>query len=510
MNLFKRAFVSVTRNKGKNILLFLLTAGLGTIIFTAIVLNQSTYQIRDNLWRGLPPAIVIDTDYEALNEAREDGTLVWGEIPFLTANLIEPIAELPYVRTFDVFNGTTIYSRELERVLLDFPSDEQSLEGYPVVMMELNGITNPDVIDIETGMYELVSGRTFTAEEMNPTDPQHSVAMISHQLAELNGLEVGSFITLENNFYKYNLIDYEDYWGQTPDEHIIDSENYILEIIGIFDPVVIPDFGNVMQEVFANNVIFVPLTVVHSAMDFMEEGRNEDLRSQSINADWPTASEAPQRNIIFLHDAADLPAFIEAADVLLPPYHKVATFSNSVLAIERFDDSMNFFQKLSTQILWGGVGVKILALGLVILLFLRDRKHEIGIYLALGTKKTSIVKQILIEILIPTIAGIALALFLGNLIAGSIGREMLVNEIIAGQDFNLDDYGWSNAGAQFQWFMEGQMDTLIENYDVSLDGRTVTMFWGVAIVTVFISTVFPIFYLVRLNPKEILTFSQGS
>jgi len=475
-------------------------------MFTSIVLSQSINLARDSLWRRLPPVVVIDVDFDVLSESG------FAEMPQLTIDIINPIVELPYVRTYDIFNGTAIYSRELERVLLDFQSDRDldRLAGYPVMRMELNGVTNPDVIDIETGMYELVLGRTFSLEEMNPADPRSSVAMISYQLAELNNLELGSIITLENNFYKYMLMDYQHYWGHNPDEHIVDYEIYSLEVIGMFDPVVIPDFGNNLQEVYANNFIIVPLSVVHSAMDFLNEFFFEDYRLHGFDVDFLMASEAMQRNTIFLYDAADIPAFIDAAQDLLPHNYKVATFSNSVLAIERLDNSMIFFQDLALQVLLGTVGLSIVALGLTVSLFLRDRKNEIGIYLALGEKKVSIVKQILIETLLPAIGGIILSLFLGSLVANSIGREMLINELIAGQDFNLDDYGWSNAGAQFQWFMEDRIDILIENYEVTLDARAVTLFWSVSMVTVLISTIFPIIYLMRLEPKEILTFSRGS
>ena len=507
---FRRVFISVKRNSGKSILLLLIVAGLGTLMSGAIVLSQSINQTRDNLWRQLPPAVVIDRDRDAVIESMEAGIFDWEADVSLTKDVLDSIISLSYVRTFDIFNGTTIYSRELERVLLEFSidQDQESFEGYPVVMMDLRGITNPSVLDIEMGLDELVLGRAFTAAEMNPTNPHESVAMISRRLADLNGLEVGDSIILENNFYKHSLLDYQHYWGRHPDDHIIDYEIYTLEIIGLFEPVVVPDFASDMQEVFANNAVIVPLPVVHSVMDFTIGHWQQDYIDHGIAIELEEAAETPQSNIILLHDAADLPHFIDAAAELLPPYYMVGTFSNSVLAIERLDESMNFFQDLSVQALWIVTGVTILALSLVILLFLRDRKNEIGIYLALGEKKASIAKQIFFETLLPSIGGIILALFLGNLIAGFIGHEMLVNEIIAGQNFNLDDYGWSNAGAQFQWFMEGQIDTLIENYDVTLDGRAIALFWTVSMATVFVATIFPIIYLMRLNPKEILMLSQ--
>ena len=508
---YKRAIVSIKRNKIKSILLLLLVAGLGTLMSGAIVLSQSVNQARDNLWRQLPPVVVIDRDSEELIESMEAGTFDWEADVILTKEVLEPITSLSYVRAFDIFHGTTIYSRELERVLLDFPiyRDQESLADYPVIMMELMGITNPNVLDIELGLNELVLGRTFTISEMNPNNPYESVAMISEQLANLNGLELGDVITLENSFYQARLLDYAHYDLQRPDDHIIDSETYTLEIIGLFEPVVVPDFFSDMQEVFANNAIIVPLPVVHSAMDFISGHQQQDYIDHRIGIELLTSEEYPHRNIILLYDAADLPHFIEAAEGLLPPYYMVGTFSNSVIAIERFDNSLDFFQGMLTQILWWSAGLIVLALGLIILLFLRDRKSEIGIYLALGETKISIAKQMFLETLLLSVVGIMVALFLGNLIASNIGREMLVNEIIEGQDFYLGDYGWSNAGAQFQWFINDRINILIENHDVSLNGIAVALFWGISLATVFISTIFPIIYLMRLNPKEVLVLGDS-
>ena len=497
MNLFERSFNSITRNKGKNMLLLLLVAGLGTIMSGAIVLNQSINHARNSLWRQLPPVVVIDKDIEAISESENSFERI-----LLTEEILEPIVNLPYVQSFDFFDGLSVFSRELERVPINVPYD---LDGEnPVIAVDLEGITNPNIMRIETGIYDLVAGRVFTEEDMIMSDERHSVAMISRALAEFNGLEIGSIITIENNFYQHSLLEYEHLWGQNLDEYIMEQEIYTFEIIGLFEPNFIARFGDEwdyhMLEMHVNNGIYVPLQVVHSMWDFVYM----NWYVYGIENELFTASETLPRNIILLYDAADVPSFIETAEEFLPPYYKVATFSNSVIAIERLDDSLDLFQGLSEQIIWISAGATALSLGLVVLLFVRDRKGEVGIYLALGDKKANIIKQMLIELLVPSLLGITLALFSGNLVANQIGREMLINDIIARQDFDLGDYGWSEAGAQLQWFVDDGIDTLVENYDMSLGMTEIALFYGISITVVLISTTLPITYLMRLSPKEIL------
>jgi len=500
MNEFKRAIVSVLRNKVKNILFFLLIVGLGTLMASMLVLNQSINQMSDNLWRQFPPIVVVDFNIEG--DFR-------GERELLTADFLAPVVNLPYVSNFDIFNGTPIYSRELERVTIDNEWDQLSLENYPVVMIELDGITNPNVMRIETGVYDLVEGRSFTESEMTPANPQESVTMISRSFADLNGLNVGDTVVFENNFYKHYLTEYWQYGDQYPDEHIVDYELYTLEIIGIFEPIVIPDFGGVRGELdllfmekHINNGFIVPLPVVHSVMDFVAQQQHES------NSEFMFAEDAMQRNIILLHDAADLPAFIEAAENILPSYYKIGTFSNSALAVQRFDESMAPFRQFGSHGIWFVMGAMLLSLSLAVTLYLRDRKHEIGVYLALGEKKIKVIKQLIIELLLPVVSGLVVALFLGNTVAHFIGHEMLVSDLIASQDFNFDDYGRSEAGALLQWYMDDSIEITIENYDLSLEEETVVLFFAISMVMTLMAILLPISYFMRRPPNEGLTSYQ--
>ncbi|MCL1948859.1 MAG: FtsX-like permease family protein [Turicibacter sp.] len=54
-----------------------------------------------------------------------------------------------------------------------------------------------------------------------------------------------------------------------------------------------------------------------------------------------------------------------------------------------------------------------IVLGLLIVIFLRDRRTEIGIYLALGEKKWAIIKQLLMELGIVVAFSLAISIFWG-------------------------------------------------------------------------------------------------
>jgi putative ABC transport system permease protein len=45
---------------------------------------------------------------------------------------------------------------------------------------------------------------------------------------------------------------------------------------------------------------------------------------------------------------------------------------------------------------------------------------------------------------------------------------------------------------------------MLESYDISLNATTVVMFYGVGIGAILVSTVVPIIYIMRLDPKKIM------
>lgn len=505
MDAFKRALIGLKRKKGMTIALFLIVSAMSSLVAATIVFQQSIDQTRSNLWQVFPPVVTIELDAEKVFDP--EASINWNEIPFLTTELIQSVAELPYVASFDIYGTGTMFSRELDRVALDFPSewDQLSLQGFDVVQIDLIGVTNPNNMRIETELYELVDGRTFNEDEMNPIDPRHSVVMIPHQLAVLNNLEVGDTIVLENNFYQFNLIEYEANWGDFSDDAIVDYEHYTLEIIGTFNPVIIPDFGHDMQETYANNGMVVPLPVVHAMNDFIGERWHEDaVRHGGFVGDFISSAQIDQRNIIVLSDAADVPAFIDAAQEILPSYFHIGTFSNSSLAFMRFNDSIELFQDLSIAVVVVTIIAAVITMSLVILLLIRGATYEVGVYLSLGEKKSRILRQMLIELLVPSVLGIVLALFIGQVFANLIGREMLLNEIIAGQNFNIMDYAMSAAAAELQWFVTAPIESFMENYQIALDLETGVMFMGIGFVTVLASVVLPLVFLMKLSAKDIL------
>jgi putative ABC transport system permease protein len=147
----------------------------------------------------------------------------------------------------------------------------------------------------------------------------------------------------------------------------------------------------------------------------------------------------------------------------------------------------------------------LLVLGLLITLFLRERKHEMGVYLALGEKRKNIIFQILTEVVVISSIAIVISLFIGNLLADHLSQRMIRNEMIVNatpQNFDMGSLNDLNRMGFGFWMTHEEM---LEAYSVSLDAPTVFIFFGIATGMIILSTTVPTIYLTKLNLKDILT-----
>jgi len=486
-------------------ILFFVVFLLGVVTSGAIVVGQAIIQTEVNLLRQIPPVATIIQDAEAIEEYE----LLHGEFEgfeWLSAEVIEAVGYLSYVRAFNYsVIAHNFFSRELrlpreaqvysidgldESISFEFELFSRYTQGVEgIEVMRLKGVSYPAIVDIEEGVLELVHGRAFTTEEM---EGNLEVALISQAFAEVNHLQVGE------TFY----IDHIIFDEGTLEE--VANESIGLEIVGIFTPAVELDLDSelidIINHINFSSLIYVPITIAKSSTyAFLDHFKEFDVEQFNIVRERGFMYE----DIIFvLYDSLDLNSFVAAASELIPDFWRMNDLSDS---FSEMTTSMSTLQGLSSGIMIGGAMASIFALSLLIVLFLHDRREEVGIYLALGEKKSYIVLQVFVEVLTVAVVAIALSLIIGSTLAEYLSQEMIRNDLIANSsadrfirmgsfnDFNAMGYGF-----------EMTIEEMLEAYSVSLDIMTILLFFLVSITTTLLSTSVSMIYLARLNPKDIL------
>ncbi|SFL38270.1 putative ABC transport system permease protein [Gracilibacillus orientalis] len=470
MNFLKRGLLSITRRKGKSLILLAVLFILGNVIAGAISISQATANVEESIKDKLGTAATVELDYEEL-ESMDESEMMNFEIQNLDEELINQIGELPYVKYYDYNTTTYLASEEIDSYNGMEEEDGEYIEQGMGMEFQLKGVNYAPVLDIEEGKSNLVEGRVFTEEEIENGTP---VAIISKKLAEKNNIQVGDTLSLMNQIYEFS---------ESGEEEITDSRDVPLEVVGIFEPQTVnTDSENQEQADFMDmelqNTIYVANEIVSQEIKY-SVGDQAEYEDYFIPA-------------FVLNKPEDAEAFEEEVTPLLPELFIVRHATDSYESIAAPIESMS---TLSKYVLIVSIITTILIIGLVVLLFLRDRKHELGIYLSLGESRIRVIGQIVTEVLIVSIIGMTLSLFTGNLLAQTVSDSMIDNDN-------------NNQREEQMYYSEMQTDLttddVLEAYEVNLTGEFILLFYAVGIITILLSTLIPLIYIIRLNPKKIM------
>jgi len=512
MNYFKRATTSIKRRPIKSVIFLILIILLGALTAGAITVRQAITNTDANLRRRMPAIMMVEaknTFYEATGEWSNEW--LQGEVPILTPELIREIADMRYVEFFDyaidvghwAVTSADLTDWYVEGLHIPIMWGNNRIPEYGASIVP-RGVSAPDFMEARDGLISLSAGRTFTETELTERSEVIPV-MMSTALAEVNGLTVND--TFESRLAIWDTGESHESVGFLTHEEqgfeAVVDESFTMQIIGLFEAVV-PDIPDEMELAFpilnqnsrTYHRIYLPNIIAEEMFNLVVYGES--------SLGWREEGEIPQ----ILH-------FFTLAD---PMYR-----NDFARAIERLDGdwqvtdlstgfgeisaSMDNMSELADFILIGSVGATILIISLLVLLFLRDRKHEIGVYLAMGDKKDNIIKQMILELIPLALIGLTLALFVGNLISANISGEMIRQDLLANpptQESVQRGGRLEQLGYRFTFSHE----EMLASYEITLDGTTIGLFYGIGLATVLISTLVPITFAVNVDPKKLLMTEQ--
>lgn len=512
MKIFKRAKTSIMRNLGKSVILLFLVFTLGTIIAGALAVEGAVTTTEENLRRNMPAVVSIGIDEQQVI----DYYFANGEFPEitagLTAELIRTIGALPYIREFNYSMESFLMSFEIDNYLPtlgNVPPMGNQFPHFPS-FFDVAGLSGTNLIPLNEGVIELVGGGMLTEAQIATPDGSGVVpVLVSDDFARTNHLSVGSIFALSDKIPQgedSGLADSEIWLV----EHLFAYEIYEFEIVGLFDlvdkeAIESGDFETYQLHRSMLNQIYVPNWFVEQSGQSRASARQERAGEEQVDFE-PTIT-----SIFILEDPREIEDFRRTVEPMLPDFVAIDDLTNTFEAIS---SSMGTLLEIADWVLWIAIGATFLILSLLLTLFLRDRRYEMGIYLALGEKKGKVIAQILLEIIAVSVVGITIAVFAGTVISSNLSQMMLRNALTV--ENNPSHSGGGSSGMVFMvsgstsidaiGFGGGALspDEMIEAFDLSLTGQTIFIFYIIALVAVVVSTLIPIVYLIKLSPKKIL------
>ena len=354
MTPWKRAWLYVCRERKRSIRLILLCLVLTVFMQLCSWVQASMAQNAETLRKAIGASFRIEDD--------ADGTLI-------NDNLIAEIEDVGNIRRASGENLQLLYSESvlpLPGMLAGGDDEGQFMMSY------YSGHYSDMEQHFRTGELELIEGRHITPEDSWS-------AVISRALAEQNGLSVGDRFEA----------------GYSPETRAEDpslpEEPFSFTIVGIFDSTGQQTQLNQAEPSMLQNAVFIDAAAGHA-----------------IDSGDPTHSRYRYGVIFMVDDPRDLEQTVAAAQSNLDMQHfrcvvDDTEYRQSVQPLERMETTM----KLLTVVL---VGIGTIILALVLLLWIRQRTKEIGIYLSIGLSKRNILLQLLTESVVSSVIGGSIAI----------------------------------------------------------------------------------------------------
>lgn len=548
MNYIKRTILSIRRRMGKSALLFLIVFLLGNLIAGSYAIVKAMNVTKDNIKQGLGANLKIHADSILAGESYD---YRYGENG--DNHHIYPV----YLDTVEQFNkivkdDSRINNADFMYYYTDFSSREiYNNQSYgnsnkPVIdplmtNIATYGVSQPYFYDLTNNQIQITEGRTFTEDEIESgkkvillneefykADDKCKLIKYDEKLSELKGytsyscyrdnekLKVGdtvkfvrqlSDISVKENYGILTDNDYEK-------NKVVYEEEVEFEVIGFykiidetrnnsFKPYESQDASGktiLKYESTVNKGFYLPQTTLMSSID--EFQKVVDAYVEKYPKKIGGSNNLSLLSLyVSLNDPEELNDFTQNCQAEFTRYGlKNMVYRSSKDTYDLVAGPVESLSNISGIVLILSIIISVVVLALVIVLFLKDRRKEMGIYVSIGERKGNIVKQILFEIYIIGILAVTLSIGTGQILGGQITSSLLASSSAKQNAVTIEKL--KEIGTLNETTM--QMIKSEEMVEFEMNAKYIVSLYLISFLVLTGSSIVPVLYVLRIEPKKIL------
>lgn len=520
MYIIKNAFKSISRSKGRNILISIIIVIIAISSCIALSIKNSAAQIVQSYKDSFALTATIGIDREALRELAQTGgndireimsgiqspgigdikkygtsSYLKGYTYTLTSSLnssdIVPLTndENPAVIGGADQNGNTVIqpNDNPDRLGGMFARGDFSIIGYS----GLSAMTN-----FVNGTYKITSGEMFTDTDKS------AVCVISEELATENDLKIGDSITFTNP--------------------AAETETYKFVITGLYEDTTTDDSSSMNWFSNAANQVITSYTALIDIISLSQTASDKTVAAavqNNVDTD-ATVLNSQLMSTFYLKDTESVAGFTaELKTKGLNENYTVTTnsdaFDESVKPLTNLDSFATIF--LVLVLIIGGIILAVLNM-----INIRERKYEVGVLRAIGMKKGKLALQFAAELLIVTFISITIGSAAGSFASVPTASFMLKNEINSiqeddnqiAQNFGRPEGGvmaLGPAGGRAQRNIMGGMFNPFQRVDyitqinAVINLKVLLQLFLIGILLTIVSSIISIILISRYEPLKILS-----
>ena len=368
--MIKNAIAYITRKRNRTLIIFIILTIVLSCLYSCLTIMKSSDEIEKALYESSNSSISItrkDGNYFNVNEFKDIEKLKEVE------EIIMQYDGLAKLKDAKVVSGEQRINRE-----------DLSDEFKNVVSLEATNNTKRNIL-FSSGVFTIKEGKNIGENDKDSI-------IVHEEFAKQNNLKLGDEVDLE-------LLDIEK-------SGKIKSHKF--KIIGSFSGKKQETYTGLSSD-FSENMVFVDYS---TSQEILNKSENNKIANKIL-----MYSSSAESTDLALNKLKEL-KIDESKYFVQKDSNAFEESLESVSGIKHMIKIMTY------SIMLGGI----IVLSLILILWLRERIYEIGIFLSIGTSKIQIIMQFIFELLFISIPSIISSLFLGNVLIKVIAGGLINSE----------------------------------------------------------------------------------
>lgn len=422
--MIKNAIAYITRKRNRTLIIFIILTIVLSCLYSCLTIMKSSNEIEKALYESSNSSISItkkDGKYFNVNQFKDIEKLKEIEEKVIQ---YDGLAKLKDAK---VVSGEQRINR-----------DDLSDEFKNVVSLEATNNTKRNIL-FSSGVFTIKEGKNIGENDKNSI-------IVHEEFAKQNNLKLGDEVDLE-------LLDIEK-------SGKIKSHKF--KIIGIFSGKKQETYTGLSSD-FSENMVFVDYS---TSQEILNKSENNKIANKILMYSGSAESTDLALNKLKELKIDESKFFVEKDS---------NAFEES---LESVSGIKHIIKIMTYSIMLGGMVVLLL----ILILWLRERIYEIGIFLSIGISKIQIIMQFIFELIFISIPSIISSLFLGNVLL-----KVIVDGFINSENSMIS------------------CGSLINNSSFMLNITTLGQSYLILISIIVLSVVFASSLILIKKPKEILS-----
>lgn len=486
MYIFKNAWISITRNKGRNLLIGIIILVIAVSASISLAIQNSASKLIESYENSYDITATVTMDRKSMmgngmgkmerpdgekpteeerNESMQNMQEIFESASNISVTDIEKYGSSDYVKSYYYTESVSVNSTNLEKASTN--GNQMNRPGG-----NFNNVSSADFTltgySSLTAMEDFISGKyTITAGEVS-SDLEENNCVINSELATLNDISVGDTITVVDPNNEVNTLE--------------------LTVTGIYEEQSdeMAMFTNSVNTIITNVNVIEKLTSINSELKV------------SVN---PTF-------ILKNKDVIDV--FSEELYSLgLSEYLTVSTNLETIESSTSTISNVASFAKtfLIIILLIGGI-----VLFVINMINIRERKYEIGVLRTIGMKKSLLTIQFILELFIVAFISLLIGTGIGSLLSVPVSNSLLESEIESSQNEQeniMNNFGgngdkFNNIGKQDNKFNGVHVVQAFDSIDAVVDLKVLLELLGIGLLLTLVSGIASMISIQKFSPLTIL------